>query len=648
MSCLLHRFLDGANTVSDPTKRYLVTLATGQVASKGRPSSTSEVVNLCTPSPPPPTTTAAQRLALPPTSTVPPRQAPRWQTDNTRRQATPGPSGTTGLAFNAPERVPLGNRPTSAFEQWRQLSAGYLEQGTHINPQSDDHRRQHIRLTTDSPSEASEKHSVDSRSASVSFKSPTATRRSKRKRSQRVGTHTRFDTSDEDQVSHTTATRSRSFSQSASSGLSPRIPRQRVHDDETVDLDGMSLPSQLGSRSPSSDGSLDDSSHHHARLPTSDSPDSAEQELVTLDSIHEADVHMTYRSDMSDFECNCPIKRSKYVSTPAASSSDSEPSSHPHSSALARGAKQLESHPNETGMARGDEGGESEADDVRSKRTSLSDARNHSFSFNPTALTETLQTFLNHAQSLGRAQLGQELAGSSSRARPCSSLTGEALSVAPHHVPLPHQTEKRSLSSAHITEGSTNGTTSHNVDQFRTSITVTAPHPSPPFNARIRQVRALEVPSSVPASAPTPRAPTPGAPTTRFQSANFPPCAPTPGSAPTPPLLIVTSPPSSAPTPFAPPPSVKMTSTATQTDSVPTSNGNIPGNLPSGSHQPQANGKTHPRHSTQAGGPDKSCGTHTARQHPCTACSCVVANLMSNIMHWIHDAEWFTCECEQG
>ncbi|BEJ04935.1 hypothetical protein CcaverHIS641_0207520 [Cutaneotrichosporon cavernicola] len=228
-----------ATEVKPNTRVFLYPFATGEVGRKGGPVPT--VVNLCTPSPPP-------NAKMP---------GPRWRTDN--QQAIPGPS------HRAPpeENTWFNQRPPPLNPTPPLTNEDFLR------------RRRRYHLTTDSPSLAPSLGSVsNSREGSVASghsRSSTSSRRSRQKRKRLYAvnpsaTHTRFESSDE--VCHDKQT---AVDKPPPLPTPHELPSPACRDDsqngDAFDLDAISLPSRLGSPSPSPSVSP-----HHTASPSQSPP----------------------------------------------------------------------------------------------------------------------------------------------------------------------------------------------------------------------------------------------------------------------------------------------------------------------------------------------------------------------------------------
>lgn len=519
-------------------------------------------------------------------------------------------------------------------------------------------RRRRFQLTTDSPSLRSESNSRAGSVASGHSKSSMSSRRSrlKRKRLHRDGTHTgthiRFDSSDEGGPN--TCDDSRSTYQR------PRTPTRREfsEDNDAVDLDAISLPSRLGSRSASLDEPPQihpDSSLSRARCSTYDSSASLERLSVATsrpdvkghslenedDEPSDVDSHSRRKrrckrqslqaqaSKASDSEHSLTRESRRrgwshyshtaahqFLHSPPASTSTLSHSTSPTTSNEDGASSAVEAYADRTpprqtihSCSAGrsstshhiepttptDEGNGSAAD-VRSVRTTVSAARRHSSMFDSTAPSDSLHAFLEHAQKINRRPAFDSTHLGPDGAGPSSSRT--------ERHPYSTHPSKPTWSAG-------NSISTMGADP---------PHSTPFLLQTSALGRAHEPRAANPrAGPPTPgRIPTPGGSP-----------APTRGR-PTGTPVAVTWSLDSARTPLLPSRS-KMASMATQTDAF----------IADRSHH-HANWSAHA--TPPAGASVKSCGIHN---NPCTICACAVSNIFASLLHWAHRDEWFSCECEK-
>lgn len=342
-----------------------------------------------------------------------------------------------------------------------------------------------------------------------SERSTTSQRRMRQKRLRRAGTHTRFESSDEDVPVNNTSRSSHLSKASSSVALSRASEEGR--DGETIDLDGISLPSHLGRRSTSVHTSSSpkdatgggtppcnkpavDSSCHHVRSSSHQTSDSPDQEIMATPRSRD-NSYLPFPNEVaSEVESEPPRKRPKRLqSVPKISSrSGSEPCSGPASrstsehaspprSASSRDSEQPQSPPPSRYRHRSlshDSDGASETSHPHSERTTASQARNYASSFDPAALADSLQQFLSRTLA---SVPPRENAGQSSQTQPQLGVR-DVRSVVHHPLPPslepvhpPHSSLDKSANGIPWTEGQS----SSNCKQKRTE-QVAPPAVTPP------------------------------------------------------------------------------------------------------------------------------------------------------------------------
>lgn len=509
---------------------------------------------------------------------------PLWQTDNSAKVGT-----------SAPLRNCNGNGTGNNGTVYNHLSARQLGNSGDVHTVNGRGPRAHPRLTTDSPIPTGEDDETRMSSQVSMNGSPS---KANGKRVQRAGTHTRFDSDDEDLL-HRADDRNSAPSHELDGYA-------RTPGSVAMDLDDISLPSRLGSSasSPASSPESDnqETSRYRARCSTYSSGSERSEEQPATPPTFE---HVESISNGDDYyEAETPLRKRRKrhrTSTSSSRPTSQTPSPSPQSSKSSSPRSRRRRRRSSSSSSAKSSSPNHPALPTAHLNTTCNDDRQTS-PFDSKALSSSLKQFLEHASTLDRSRLGPENAGPSSRPLP---------------LPASQQTWRPASSYARLHQSPTKSTLepppSHpamklsygarDISNVRDTSPFSARSPSPaPIVAK-----HLLVADPTPGPAPTPGAPTHGAPTPR----------------PSPPRLVVTSPTSPAPTPtstVAPLPTATVTATATASVSTQTD--------------------PHPELTAANGSSNVGKDDH---RHPCWPC--VLRRVVVQVVRALEDEDWFTQGC---